>query len=60
MIKLEDCTEISQEQYLSLANPCFEAQTRVDSNGYYWMVFSSNGEMYSIKCQMGLWRAMEE
>lgn len=51
-MKLENCKEISQEQYLSLANPVFEGQSRVDSEGYYWMVFSSNGEFYSVKCRL--------
>ena len=47
-IKLEDCKQITSEQYLELIDPKFKAQSRVDSNGYYWMVFESNGILYSI------------
>ena len=47
-INLKDCKQITSEQYLELINPEFKGQTRVDDNGYYWMVFESNGILYSI------------
>lgn len=46
-IKLEDCTPISNLEYMDLIDPKFEAQTRVDENGDYYMVFSSQGVYYS-------------
>ena len=47
-IKLEDCKQITSKQYLELIDPEFKGQTRVDNNGYYWMIFESNGVLYSI------------
>ena len=47
-INLKDCKQITSEQYLELINPEFKGQTRVDDNGYYWMIFESNGILYSI------------
>jgi len=47
-IKLEDCKLISSLEYMDLIEPIFEAQTRVDEEGYYYMVFSSQGILYKI------------
>ena len=47
-IKLEDCKQITPKQYLELIDPEFKAQSRVDSNGYFWMIFESKGILYSI------------
>ena len=47
-INLKDCKQITSEQYLELIDPEFKGQTRVDDNGYYWMIFESNGILYSI------------
>jgi hypothetical protein len=48
MIKLEDCVEITPEKYLEFPSPVFKGQTTLDSKGYYWMVFESNGVLYKI------------
>ena len=47
-VNLKDCKQITSEQYLELIDPEFKGQTRVDDNGYYWMIFESNGILYSI------------
>jgi len=48
MIALNQCTEITPEQYLELVNPEFVGQTKIDSNKMYWMVFKIEGIFYKI------------
>lgn len=45
-VKLEDCKEITPEEYTMLANPIFKGQTKLDSNKMYWMVWESDGVLY--------------
>lgn len=47
-IKLEDCKLISSNDYLSLKNPEFKGQTKLDENNMYFMVFESEGIFYKI------------
>ena len=37
------------KHYLTLDNPQFEGQTKVDTEGNYKMYFSCNGELYCYK-----------
>ena len=48
-IELSDCIHITPEEYVNLIDPQFEGQTRVDSEGNYYMVSSSNGKLYAVK-----------
>ncbi len=45
---LDECTEITSEQYMELVNPKFVGQTRVAYGGTYWMVFEHEGVKYKI------------
>jgi hypothetical protein len=45
---LEQSKEITSEEYMSLSNPIFKGQTRLDNNNMYWMVFEDNGVLYKI------------
>ena len=47
-IKLEDCKEITGEEYMELKQPVFKAQTRVQEDNTYWMVFEDSGVLYKI------------
>lgn len=40
--------EITQTEYMSLENPIFKGQTRLDENNQYWMVFEDNNVLYKI------------
>lgn len=48
-IKLENCIEKTNAEYLELENPIFKGQTPCDSEGFYWMVFESEGILYKFK-----------
>ncbi len=45
---LSQATELNTSEYSSLSNPIFKGQSRVDDNGYYWMVFENNGVLYKF------------
>lgn len=45
-IKLEDCTLITNIEYMDLVDPRFEGQTKVNHQGEYYMIFSSEGKFY--------------
>ena len=47
-INLSDCKLISSTEYLTLENPEFKGQTRLDENNMYYMVFESKGILYKI------------
>lgn len=40
---------MDNKHYLTLDNPIFEGQTKVDKNGEYKMYFSHNGELFGYK-----------
>ena len=48
-IVLKHSKLISNLEYLDLVDPQFEGQTIVNEEGYYYMVFSSEGVFYSTK-----------
>ena len=45
---LEKAKEITSQEYMSLKNPIFQGQTRLDDNYQYWMLFEDNGTLYKI------------
>jgi hypothetical protein len=45
-IKLEDCILITNEEYSELDSPKFAGQTRVDTEGWYYMVWECQGKYY--------------
>lgn len=45
---LEIAEEITNSQYMSLLNPIFVGQTKLDKDGNYWMVFMDNNKYYKI------------
>jgi hypothetical protein len=45
---LEQSKQITSEEYISLSNPIFKGQTRLDNDNMYWMVFEDNGVLYKI------------
>ena len=47
-ISLDDCLEITSEQYMDLINPIWKGQTKLDKDNMYWMVFESNNILYKI------------
>jgi len=54
-IILNDCKEITTQEYCDLSEKIdltFEGQTRADSHGIYWVVWSDNEELYKVKCSL--------
>ena len=49
MIKLEDCTLITNAEYDALKDPIFKGQTRLDKDGWYYMVWESENKLYKTK-----------
>ena len=52
MINLNECREITIQEYCDITNSRdlkFEGQTRVNSQGIYWVVWSYNDELYKVK-----------
>ena len=45
---LEQAKQITSKEYITLVNPIFKGQTRVDDNLMYWTVFEDNGVLYKI------------
>jgi hypothetical protein len=45
---LDIAKEITSQEYMSLKNPIFKGQTRLDDNNQYWMLFEDNGILYKI------------
>jgi hypothetical protein len=45
---LDKSKEITTTQYMSLVNPEFVGQTRVNDNGTYWVVFKDNDVLYKV------------
>lgn len=48
-MKLSDTIEKPIEFYSTLENPQFVGQSKVNSEGYYYMVFEEKGVYYSFK-----------
>ena len=48
METLDIAKEIAVEEYINLVDPIFIGQSRLDDEGYYWMVFKSNDVLYKI------------
>ena len=46
---LENATEITCTQYVDLVNPKFIGQTRVNSNGTYWVLVKESNVLYKIQ-----------
>lgn len=54
-IILNDCREITTQEYCDITDRRdlkFEGQTRVNSEGIYWIVWNDNGELLKIKCSL--------
>ena len=52
---LNDCREITTQEYCDITESKdlkFEGQTRVDSEGIYWVVWSDNNELFKVKCSL--------
>jgi|Laugrespbdmm15dd_1035085.scaffolds.fasta_scaffold34577_2 hypothetical protein len=45
---LDESQEITITQYVSLVNPKFVGQTRVNDDGTYWVVFKDNDVLYKV------------
>ena len=54
-IMLNNCKEITSAEYCDLSEKIdltFEGQTRANSEGVYWTVWSGNEELYKVKCSL--------
>ena len=54
-IDLQVCTELTSQEYCDLSEEVelsFEGQTRANSHGVYWIVWSNNEELYKVKCSL--------
>ncbi len=47
-LELANAVEITVDQYLDLKAPIFKAQTRIDDDCQYWMLFEDSGVLYKI------------
>jgi hypothetical protein len=46
---LKDCKLITASEYVALKDPYFVGQTRLMEDGYYYMVFLSEGVHYKTR-----------
>jgi len=49
---LDSYTLITNEEYAELINPQFEGQTRLDSDGFYYMCWTTTDGKYKTKNQL--------
>ena len=52
---LNECREITTQEYCDITDKRdlkFEGQTRVNSEGIYWIIWNDNDELLKIKCSL--------
>lgn len=51
-ISLNECVEITPQEYMGLTNPVFIGQSSLDISKMYWMVFKVENVFYKIHNQL--------